>query len=407
MRDVHTLSEVEALLRAQFPAWHPASETLALEHCLGRVLATDIAAPLDVPGFDRSTMDGYAVQARDTFGASASMPAMLRLIGEVQMGAEPDFAIEQGECAAISTGGRLPMGADSVAMIEYTSQMDGGTVLIESPLSPGKHIAFRGDDVKSGNIVLERGLRLRPQDLGTLAALGMDSAPVFVRPRVGIISTGDELVQAGKPLGGAQVYDINSHALAAAVTEAGGHVMNIGVVRDDWDALSTTVENALCECDMLLISGGSSVGTLDMTRKLIDSAGEPGVFVHGVAVKPGRPTIIGNVCGKPVFGLPGHPVSAYLIFLLLVRPLLLAMGGAADIAARGAAAILTDKLPSAGGREEFAPVSLRYDDDELFATPLWYKSGLISTLSRADGFAHIPRNREGYDKGDIVRIYYM
>jgi len=368
------------------------------------VLAGDALAREYVPGFTRSTVDGFAVHASDTFGCSESIPAMLRYTGEVLMGVSPDKPVGPGECMAVPTGGALPEGADAVVMMEYAEDYKDGLIYVMKPVSPGQHVVFKGDDVVPGKQVLKAGTRLKPQDIGSLAALGIGSVEVKAPVRVGIISTGDELVDVAAVPAGAQIRDVNTHALGAGVRACGGEPVAFGIAPDEFETLLSTARRALQSCDMLFISGGSSVGAKDSTARVIGELGKPGVLMHGIAMKPGKPTILGNADGKPVFGLPGHPVSAYFIFHIFIRPLICAMLGT-EVSEHVCAARLSANIPSNHGREEYIPVAVSEETGATVATPVIGKSGLITVLSRAAGYVRIERDSEGAQRGETVRVH--
>lgn len=381
---------------------------VTIPEALHRHLSVEIKAREDVPGFDRSTMDGFAVRARDTFGATESLPAYLDVTGEVFMGQEASGELKHGQAWRIPTGGMLPPGADAVVMVEYTEELDARTIGVTKPVGPGDNIVRRGEDVAAGSALLQPGHRVRPQDLGALSAVGAFRVDVQRIRRVGIISTGDEVVAPEEVPGPGQVRDINTYALYGLVAAAGGEPKSYGVVRDNFDRLKETVHMVLEECDIVLLSGGSSVGTRDVASKVIDSLGRPGVLFHGISIKPGKPTIGAVVGGKPVFGLPGHPVSAMVVFELLVGPILKAGGYPLTelekelefpIRAR-----ITRNMRSAAGREDFLRVRLSVKDDEFLADPVLGKSGLIATMVKADGLAHIPINKEGVEAGEMVAV---
>ncbi|GAB6158448.1 molybdopterin molybdotransferase MoeA [Desulfotomaculum varum] len=373
---------------------------------LNRILAQDITAREDVPGFDRSTMDGYAVRACDTFGASESLPAYLDVTGEVLMGQAADGTLEPGQAWLVPTGGMLPAGADAVVMVEYTEELDQHTIGVTKPVAPGDHVVRRGEDVAAGNLVLQAGHRLRPQDLGLLAAVGVARIPVMEPLRVGILSTGNELIPPTQPVAPGKVRDINSYTLYGQVAEAGGLPTLYGIIEDDFQSLYQAVARALAENDLVLISGGSSVGTRDATAKVIAALGNPGVLFHGIAIKPGKPTIGAVVEGKPLFGLPGHPVSAMVVFDLLVRPLVESAGLLRTRQRFPLRAAISRNIHSATGRDDFLRVTLRRQEDgSLLADPVLGKSGLISTMVKADGVAHLPLTKEGVEAGELVDVW--
>lgn len=379
-------------------------EELALEECAGRVLAVDLVAREDVPGFPRSTVDGYAVRAQDTFGASESLPAYLVLAGELRMGEAPQRPLGDGECMAVATGGALPEGADAVVMLEHTETPGDGTVAVMRPASPGENLVLPGEDVRAGQVVVPRGRVLRPPDLGVAAALGYTRLPVFARPRVAILSTGDELVPPEERPGPGRVRDVNAYALAAAVRGEGGLPRLLGIVPDDRRALDRALQEGL-EADCVIVSGGSSVGARDLVAGAIAALGEPGVLVHGVAIRPGKPVIAAVARGKPVYGLPGHPVSALVTFYLLVRPVIRYLAGADPFPVEPTVrARLARNLASRAGVEEYVRVYLSREDGGLVAHPVLGKSGLISTLARAWGLVRIPAEATGLPEGEEVEV---
>ena len=364
---------------------------------LGRVLAMDAGSCFDVPAFTRAAVDGYAVIAADTFGASIAMPALLTLAGEVKMGAGAGFALARGACAAVPTGGELPENADAMVMLEETEALPGGLVAIETPTAPGRHVVFRGDDVRAGQTVLPAGRRLGPREIGLIAAIGYDELPVRIQPRVRVVSTGDELETPGIPLFGAQVWDVNGPMLTAAAAGAGAEAQFCFRVPDDEAALLETMREHAGQCDLLILSGGSSAGEKDAAAKCLAKLGE--VLFHGLAVKPGKPTLGGTIGETLVLGLPGHPAAAFFMFELLARPLIAAMLGETRTQ-RTKQARLTEAIPSNGGREEY--VSVRLTDGT--AEPIPNKSGLVSALSRADGYVRVPREAEGLPRGAEVTV---
>ena len=387
--------------------WKQDGEKVFLDEAYGRYLLKDVLAPEDIPSFDRSTMDGFAVRAGDTFGASVSLPAYLKMAGEILMGQETIGFLKTGEVWAIPTGGMLPSGADAVVMLEYTEELNEYTIGITRPVAPGENVVRRGEDVSKGSLVFRSGHRLRPQDIGLLAALGMAAVEVRNPIRAGIISTGDEVVDANETPQPGQVRDVNSYTLYSLVMESGGLPILYGVVPDDFTALHDLMMKALDENDLVLVSGGSSVGARDVARGVIASLGKPGVLFHGISIRPGKPTIGAVVKGKPVFGLPGHPVSAMVVFDLLVKPLIKyncypdEKGNNLEFPLR---AYLTRNVRSAAGREDYIRVKLSEKDRRLCAEPVLGKSGLIATMVKADGLAKIPASREGIEAGEEVEV---
>lgn len=390
----------------QLPEVCTAAEKTGLDVALGRYLAEDVSSPEAVPPFDRSAMDGFAVRAADTFGASESSPAYLQVSGRVLMGRAADFKVGSGEAAHIPTGGMLPTGADAVVMVEYTAMLDEYTVEVVKAVAPGEHVVKAGEDIPANQILFKAGRCLNPYDIGALAAAGITEVSVRRRLAVGILSTGDEIVEADKKPEPGQVRDINYYALAGMVRRSGADPLRLGICRDDEDAITESLTAALGKCDLILISGGSSVGVADMTPAVINRLGAPGVLVHGISVKPGKPTILALVGDIPVFGLPGHPVGALDVYTLLVDPVIRYLNsGASDGGAQPRPRVkLGRSLSSVAGREDRVRVKFERVDGELWAQPILGKSGLISLMSRADGVALIPYEAEGAQRGDEVEV---
>jgi len=374
-----------------------------LSEAFGRVLSRDVLAPEDLPGFSRSTMDGYAVMSGDTFGASETAPAYLNVTREIMMGDEPDFELKKGEAAKIATGGMLPRGADAVVMFEHVQGLDGRMIEVQKAVAPGDNVIQKGEDVGSGELVLEKGRRLRPHDVAVLAGVGLADVYIYERPVVSIISTGDEVVPEGAPVKPGQVRDMNSLSLAGLVLEDGGTPLRKGVVGDDLEALKAVMESSVADSDMALITGGSSVGARDMTEKVIKKIGK--LLFHSVSMKPGKPTMAGAVGGKPVFGLPGHPRAVSVCYGVFIRPLIRRLSGqGAEGMGKTVKARLAKSISSAPGRQEVISVSLRMRDGELWAEPVLGKSGLLSMLVKADGMLTVPAGKPGLRKGQPVDV---
>lgn len=378
-----------------------AIEEVALEQALGRVLAQDVTASEYIPDFDRSTVDGFAVRGEDTFGCSDSIPAILTVTGSVQMGCAAEGCVAPGTCMAIPTGGALPKGADAVVMVEYTEDYGDGTVGILKSTAPGANLIYRGDDVFPGKLVLSAGRVLTATDLGALAAMGITTVPVRRPPVVGILSTGDELVNVSDTPGPGQVRDVNSTLLAAVITSMGGKARPYGALNDVASLLEETVQRAVDECDCVLISGGSSVGEKDATCQVIQHLGT--LLFHGIAMKPGKPTILGMIQGKPVMGLPGHPVAAFFVAHLFVRQLLGRLLGRCFVPLQ-VQAVLSEPVSADHGRAQYTGVHLKRTQSGLIAVPIRSKSGLIGTLAGSDGYFHIARDCEGVPAGAVVSI---
>ena len=385
------------------------AETIGLEAATGRVLAASTVSGEDIPAFPRATMDGFAVRARDVYGASEIIPALLEVVGKVEMGEAARQPLTPGQAIVIPTGGMLPPGADAVVMVEHTQPLDDRTIEVTRPAAPGDNVLQVGEDLRSGAEVLPAGQRLRPQDVGLLAALGIMSVAVHRRPRVAVISTGDEVVSAGTaqlPLG--KTRDINSYSIAGQLRQIGAITTLCGIVEDSLPQLTATCRQALADHDVVLLSGGSSVGARDYTIQVLESLPGAEILFHGIAVRPGKPTILARVGQKVFWGLPGQPVSALTIFTAFVKPLLERLEGERQKSVLQEAtriAMLSASLPSVHGRSDYASVVLEERDGRLWATPLFGKSAMISLLSRADGYVIVPEHSEGLDQGTEVRIH--
>ena len=406
---LQTREEVLAL----YPRFAPVGvEEVELAAAAGRVLAAAVAAPEDVPSFLRATMDGYAVQAADTFGAGVAAPQYLEIKGEVPMGRAPARGLEPGEALRVPTGSMLPAGADAVVMLEYTAEHPDGTLEVRRPVAPGENVLQIGEDVDKGEVLFPAGSRLRPQEIGLLAALGITHLTTYQKPRVAVLSSGDEVVPLEQQPAPGQVRDCNAFLLAAQVEEWGGLPVLQGIIPDDFTALKTALTAALAEADLILISGGSSVGARDLTLEAIKSLPGAEILAHGVAIRPGKPTILasltktGNQGGKPLLGLPGHPASAAVVMEVLGRPLINRLAGLKSPSSWGGAvtALLFRNLAGASGREDYVRVRLRLDGDTLWADPVLGPSGLLSPMVKSDGLVMIPLGVEGLNRGDPVSV---
>lgn len=400
---VVTVAEANARLRTHI-APLPRRELIPLHEALDRVLAEELRSPVDLPAFPRSTVDGFAVRAADTHGASESLPAYLTLCGEAPMGRAPEFTVGPGQAALIHTGGMLPSGSDSVVMVENTQHLDATTIEVVRPVAVGENVIPVGEDVSRGDALFPRGHRLRPQDLGGLAGVGIVRVPVVARPRVAILASGDEVVPADADVAPGQVRDINSYTIAALVRRAGGEPVLCGIAPDDPAILDRMARAALEDADLLVLSAGSSVSARDYTVGVIEALGAPGVLVHGVAIHPGKPTIIAVAGERPVFGLPGNPVSAIIAFGLFVAPALRRLQGAPEADPPTVQAVLTLNIASKPGREDFVPVRLERRDGVLHADPVFGKSNLIYTLAHADGLVRVPLDLSGLYAGSPVEV---
>ncbi len=396
MLNVVSLDEALGIVRNVPAENRLGTETVGLDRSAGRFLAADVIAAEDVPSFERSTMDGFAVRAADTFGASAAIPSMHNLTGAVKMGEMPNFSVGPGECAAIPTGGMLPEGADAVVPVEY-ADVEGDLCLVYSPVSPLQNVTRPGDDVPAGKTVLCAGDRITTASVGVLAAMGITEVPVLKKPKAAVISTGDELVPAGVSPSFGQVRDVNSHILLSLCSQFGCDCSFLGIVKDDKAKLTDALRTAAEGNDFILLSGGSSAGQADITAEAIAELGE--VYCHGIAVKPGKPTVLGSIGGKTVFGLPGHPTACWFMTEILVREHVVSLLGYKR-KERLFDAYITENISSNHGREELLCIHL----DGKSASPVYAKSGVISQLSAADGYIVIPRDSEGLKKGAEVRV---
>jgi len=389
------------------------AELVETDQALGRITAAKILAPHSLPTFARSTVDGYAVRAADTYGASESLPAYIKVAGEVLMGMAPEFQVEKSACALIHTGGMLPEGSDAVVMLEHTQLVQAHEVEILRSVAEGENVLQAGEDVVIGQEVIPKGTILRPAEIGGLAALGITQVKVRRKPRVAIISTGDEILPIGASLEPGKVRDVNTYTLSALVKRAGGEAVSLGIVPDLVEALELKVYQALQTCDMVVITAGSSASARDLTAQVINQLGKPGVLVHGVNVRPGKPTILAACAlpgqpAKAVIGLPGNPVSAFVIAGLFVVPVVKALQGiSADQYKPTVKACLTLNLPSESGREDWVPVRLSLGSSGWEAEPVFGKSNLIFTLSRADGLVCIPPDATGLGIGEMVEVILL
>ncbi len=382
------------------------TEEVSLSEMTGRVLADDIVSDIDLPAFSRSTMDGYAVRGSSTFGATEGNPAYLAVKGSVAMGESPDFTISTGEAAKISTGGMLPEGSDSIVMIEHTEVLDDTTIEVYRSVAPGQHVVEAGEDIKKGEIILSSGRKLRPQETGLLAAIGKETIKVFKKPIIGIISTGDEVVPVDEIPGPGQIRDINTYTLSGQVQEAGCIPLTFGIVRDDYDALYSKCAEALSQSDMVLISGGSSVGVRDYTIEVLSNLPDSSILVHGISISPGKPTILAKTQNKAFWGLPGHVTSAMVVFKTVVHPFIKHIAGMTlqNTKKWWLSALLSRNISSAQGRVDYVRVRLFEKEDVLWAEPILGKSGLINTMVKADGLIEVGINTEGLDKGSKVEV---
>ena len=383
-------------------------DTLETKDSLGRVIATDITSPEDLPAFPRSSMDGFSVRARDTFGASESLPALFELVGDIPTGKSSDVSIKVGEAAVAYTGGSLADGADAVVMMERTQPADEVSIEVLRPAAPGENVIQVAEDIRRGETLFKAGHRIRPQDIGGLLALGATKVQVRRRPIVGIVSTGDELTQPSIQPPKGMIRDINTYTIAARAAQCGADQISAGIIPDEYQPQCEAARDTLTKADVLVFSAGSSLSTRDMTADVFSQLGDPGVLLHGISIKPGKPTVVGAAQGKALFGLPGNPVSALVVFDLLVAPAIRVLSGETKAPVfPEVTALLTQDVPSESGREDFVPVTLSCLDGRRVAAPVFGKSNLIFTLIRSDGIIEVPLDSGGLYAGETVdvRVY--
>jgi molybdopterin molybdotransferase len=400
-----TPSQAVLELARTFPSVE--EEVLPLDQCVRRILSQDIISEIDLPEFHRATMDGYAVPSRSTFGASESAPALFKIVGAVDMGVVPKVSVHPGEAVRIATGGMLPDGADSVVMVEHTQLLDQDTLEVFKSAAPLQHVMEVGEDFRREERVLPKGRQIRPQEMGVLAALGVSQVGVFRQPVVAVISSGDEIVPVEQTPGLSQVRDVNAYTLAGFIRMSGGVPRCFGIAGDSRKELSGLLKKALAETDMVLISGGSSVGARDFTIDVIQALPDAEILVHGVSISPGKPTILARIETKPVWGLPGQVTSAMVVFYTLIHPMLQKIAGLSEPQSdkeHEITAVLSRNVASVHGREDYVRVRLVRGKNQVFAEPILGKSGLIRTMVKADGLIKIDMNSEGLEEGTFVRV---
>jgi molybdopterin molybdotransferase len=383
-------------------------ESISIDDAVGRYLSEDVLSPEDLPEHPRSTVDGYAVRANDTFGASESLPTLLRLTGIVEMGQQPDTAVEAGAAVQIPTGGFLPAGADAVVMVEYTDRLDSSHIEVSKPVTLRTNVLDQGEDIRKGVPVLPFGRRIRPQEVGLLAAVGVTKVLVFRRARVAVISTGDEIVEVERKPGPGQIRDANGHSVAALVRACGAEATRLPIVPDDESALRHTIESALNEYDVVVLSGGSSVGMRDLVVNVLSRLPNIEILAHGIAIRPGKPALFARCNGKAIVDLPGHPVSALIVAQVFLAPLLHYLQGAPlerGPLGQHVAGRLATSMHSTIGLEEYVRVRLvRKADGECEVHPVFGKSSMLSTMARADGLLVVPPQTEGLSAGQTVEV---
>jgi len=400
------LTQAKELIRRNLRQCMVEEEFVELGASVGRITSEAVKSTDDLPPFARSTVDGYAVRSEDTFGACDASAALFSVIGEIEMGQATTLALKSGEAAVIPTGGMLPALADAVVMLEYTERPDLHTLLVQKTVAPKENVIIRGEEVMAGATVVKQGMRLLPQHVGLLAACGCHQIKVRKKIKVAVISSGDELVDVDETPSLGQIRDVNSYSLSAMLSEMGCEVERIGIVTDSFDNFFSCLQSALQDSQMIVISGGSSVGAKDFTVPALRALGEPGVLVHGLAIKPGKPTIFGMAKGIPVFGIPGHPVAALTVCGQLVASAIHQMNGLEEEKdLRGIPALLTRNIASAPGRDDFIYVKLLWTDEGYSAEPVLGKSGLVGIMVQADGVVHIPSEKSGLYAGENILVY--
>jgi len=401
-----TPEEALSKFLAAFPdSLSSSEEVIPTVDALGRILSQSVSADEPSPPFDRSTVDGYAVRAKDTYGASASLPAYLKLIGEIDMGTEAEIALQAPEALSIHTGGMIPQGSNAVVMIENTQIVREGEIEVFKPVAEGENILQKGEDVQVGDVILEVGKRIRAQEIGGLMALGKTKIGVSKKPRVGILSTGDEIIPPRIEPSPGQIRDINSYTLSALVTKAGGIPIRHGIIPDRYEDLLNAARMSHAQDDLVVITAGSSVSVHDQTANVIQELGEPGVLVHGVSIRPGKPTILAIADEVPIIGLPGNPVSALVVAGLFVVPAIRKLlGMTLEEIVPQVLARLSINVSSETGREDYLPVKLLQSKDGWVAEPIFGRSNLIFTLVRADGLVRIPPKATGLPSGAEVSV---
>lgn len=404
--NVMSVDEVKKILSNNFKNMKIETEIVNILECEGRVLSNDIVSKFNVPEFNRSTVDGYAIKSKESHGCSECMPTFLDIVGEVSMGESASGDIKSGECMYVPTGGMIPNSSDAVIMIEHAEKLDEFTIAIHKPTSTGENVVYKGDDIKKDQIVIKKGKKLNSQDIGVLAALGVNEIEVYRTIKFTVISTGDEIIDLDEDLEFGKIRDINGYAICSLIKKLGGVVVKKSIVKDDYNLLRGEVQFGIDNSDIVLLSGGSSVGTRDFTHDVINSFNGQGVLVHGVALKPGKPTIIGECENKVVIGLPGHPVSAIIVFKIFIEYL---VNEILEINENKYLidAIINQNLHSSPGKKTYQMVSLEEIDNKYYATPIFGKSSMITLLSKACGYVIIDENCEGLYKKEKVKVHLL
>jgi len=400
----------EAISRffSAIPFEKPVVESVSTLEALGRILGEDVKSQVDIPAFYKSAVDGYGVHAEDTFGASRTNPSILTLIREIEAGSEPDFEVKRGETARIATGAAMPKGADAVVMLEYTKIIDPRRIEIWTAVTPGENVTRKGEDVHTGEIALKKGVRIRPQDVGILVMLGNTAVNVVKKPRVSIFSTGDELVESTEEVQAGKTIDVNRPILLSMIREAGAIGLDRGIAKDQFEDIREKMKEGLAEADAVVVTGGTSVGVKDLVPEVVNTIGKPGMLVHGISMRPGMPTGLGVVNRKPVILLPGNPVAAMIGFEVFVRPLISRLMEAQEELTPKIRGRLTRRIASIQGFRTFNRVLVRRSGDQLSVEPIRLTgSGILTSMTKANGILVIPDDVEGYEAGEEVEVWLL
>jgi molybdenum cofactor synthesis domain-containing protein len=398
-------SEALSKLKA-YVSFKPEIEEVSLEEAYGRILAEDIISKIDVPNFDKSAMDGYAVIAEDTYEASIFNPILLKIVGKNPIGEEPKVYLNHGEAVEVSTGSPLPKNANAVILLEWTKKVSEDLIEVYHSVHPWENVTRIGDDLRKGEVVLKKGVKLLPQDIGVLKVLGLEKIKVFKKPKVALISTGDELVESIKDLKPFKVIDVNKPILTGMIIESGGEPLDLGLAKDDFNEIKMKIKEGLEKADMIVLTGGTSVGEKDLVPEAINSLGFPGVISHGIAIRPGGATCLGVLNGKPVFGLSGYPVAAIIGFKLFVKPLIqIFLGSSQDLMVK-LRVKAARRIPSPPGVKSFVRVIIKKFGKNYLAEPISTSgSGILSSIVKANGIIEIPEESEGIEEGEEVEAY--
>lgn len=404
--DTVTVEEGKKRIYQNFKEYFLEEEYINIEDSKGRIFSEDIVSLENIPEFRRSTVDGYALKSKTSQGASSTIPTILALKEEIKMGELAKYNINAGELSYVPTGGMVPEGSDSVVMIEYTEKLDDKTILIYKPVSIGENLIDIGEDVKKGTVVFEKGQNIDSYKIGVLASLGISKIKVYRKTKVTIISTGDEIIGIDEKISVGKIRDINSYVISSLVEENDGIVVDNLIIGDDYNQLKKAVEIGLKTSDIVILSGGSSVGTKDYTHDIINSFDDLGVFIHGVSIKPGKPTIVGKAKDKIIFGLPGHPVSATIVFNIFVKYVMNLIKNS-ETRKKSTYCLMDKNFPSSPGKKTYQTVKVYEKNGDIYASPIFGKSGTMTLLSNADGYIEIDGEEEGVYEGERRKIIYF